>query len=95
MPYRLTVDKLHGYSPVKPQLKIEISRAGTAEHIFRRGNPDSYEGISEHVGVFPCLPEDQQNVPMQHRRSLSAVAPVTTKLSGFTSITTAAKSDPV
>ena len=55
------------YSPGKPQLKIEISHSSTAEHIFCRGNPDSYEGISEYVGVFPRLPEDQQNVPMQQR----------------------------
>lgn len=62
------------YSPGKPQLKIEISHAGTTTHIFCRGNPDSYEGISEYVGVFPCLPEDQQNVPMQQRQVLRRYA---------------------
>lgn len=62
------------YSPGKPQLKIEVIEAGNTGYVFCRGNPDAYEGISELVGVFPCSPEDQHNIPMQQRQVLQRYA---------------------
>lgn len=62
------------YSPGKPQLKIEVKRADIVEYIFTRGNADCYVGISEYLGVFPCSPEDEQNIPLQQKQILRQYA---------------------
>jgi hypothetical protein len=62
--------KVKQYCLGKPQLKIEVNRGvnwdlSNAYYIYFRGDPKSYEDISEYVGVFPCTPEDKQNVAVE------------------------------
>jgi excinuclease UvrABC nuclease subunit len=56
------------YSLGKPQLKIETNQnLSNVEYIYFRGNPQCYEEISEYVGVFPCVSNNEQNVAVEQQ----------------------------
>lgn len=61
--------KVKQYSLGKPQLKIKVNQnLSNAQYIYFRGDPKCYEGISEYVGVFPCTPDDEQNVAIEREQ---------------------------
>ncbi len=68
----LNETKVKKYSLGKPQLKIETDQGGNnSKYVYFRGNPECYQEIAEYVGVFPCTPDDEQNVSIEKAQVLS------------------------
>ena len=68
----LNKTKVKKYSPGKPQLKIEINQGGdSSKYVYFRGSPECYQEIAEYVGVFPCVPDDEQNVSIEKTQVVS------------------------
>lgn len=63
--------KVKKYSPGKPQLKIKINQgSGQSEYVYFRGGVECYQDIAEYIGVFPCVPEDEQKVSIERTQLL-------------------------
>ncbi len=61
----LNESKVKTYSLGKPQLKCEITTAdGQKDFVFFRGSYEPYEGIGNNLGIYPCTPEDEDNIAL-------------------------------
>lgn len=68
----LNKTKVKKYSLGKPQLKLEINKGSDYyKYVYFRGNPECYQEIAEYVGVFPCVPDDEQNVSIEKAQVVS------------------------
>ena len=73
----LNESKVKNYSLGKPQLKIETDQEGdSSKYVYFRGKPECYQEIAEYVGVFPCTPDDEQNVSIEKAQVLKRYAMV-------------------
>ena len=68
----LNKTKVKKYSLGKPQLKLEIKQGSdNAKYVYFRGNPECYQEIAEYVGIFPCVPDDEQKVAIEKTQVIS------------------------